>query len=164
MRRRSGPVHGRCAGETGPDRGCGKPLLRRPRLSVSGHGGVEGHSWRPHQHADLRRGARSHIASVDNSSPTKLNMTGLHHRDCPSDWNVSVRPIGPQRGIAPDTSIVAENTYVELNTRPTTPTTPMFSWIGPWSATSWRPPGAGSSIAATGRTGPNCIPCSCAPR
>lgn len=30
-----------------------------------------------------------------------------------SDWNVSINPIGPQRGIAPFTSIVAENTYVE---------------------------------------------------
>jgi len=34
--------------------------------------------------------------------------------DCPSDWNVAIQPIGPQRGIAPFTSIVAENTYVEL--------------------------------------------------
>ena len=33
--------------------------------------------------------------------------------DCPSDWNISVKTIGPQRGIAPFTSIVAENTYVE---------------------------------------------------
>lgn len=34
--------------------------------------------------------------------------------DCPSDWNVSIQTIGPQRGIAPFTSIVAENTLVEL--------------------------------------------------
>jgi hypothetical protein len=35
-------------------------------------------------------------------------------RGCPSDWNVAIFPIGPQRGIAPHTSFVAENTYVEL--------------------------------------------------
>ena len=33
---------------------------------------------------------------------------------CASDWNVEILPIGPQRGIAPFTSILAENTYVEL--------------------------------------------------
>jgi hypothetical protein len=35
-------------------------------------------------------------------------------RGCPSDWNVAIFPIGPQRGIAPHTSFVAGNTYVEL--------------------------------------------------
>jgi hypothetical protein len=33
---------------------------------------------------------------------------------CPSDWNVAIFPLGPQRGIAPHTSFVAQNTYVEL--------------------------------------------------
>jgi hypothetical protein len=35
-------------------------------------------------------------------------------RGCPSDWNVAIFPIGPQRGLGDYTSIVAENTYVEL--------------------------------------------------
>jgi hypothetical protein len=48
------------------------------------------------------------ILSCDNIIPGTLGI------GCPSDWNVSVLPIGPQRGIAPYTSILAENTYVEL--------------------------------------------------
>jgi hypothetical protein len=58
----------------------------------------------------------SHMASVDN--PFTHEYTYEHNCplrvDCPSDWNVAILPIGPQRGIAPHTSIVAENTYVEL--------------------------------------------------
>ena len=57
----------------------------------------------------------SHMASVDNPfSHEYIYDIGCPEKvDCPSDWNVSVRTIGPQRGIAPFTSIVAENTYVE---------------------------------------------------
>jgi hypothetical protein len=34
--------------------------------------------------------------------------------DCPSDWTVHIKPIGPQRGIAPFSSILASNTRLEL--------------------------------------------------
>lgn len=58
----------------------------------------------------------SHLAKVDNPF-THENI--YEHNcplevDCPSDWNVDILPIGPQRGIAPFTSILAENTYLEL--------------------------------------------------
>lgn len=58
----------------------------------------------------------SHLASIDNPF-THENIYEIdcpEKVDCPSDWNVAIFPIGPQRGIAPFTSIVAENTYVEL--------------------------------------------------
>jgi hypothetical protein len=57
----------------------------------------------------------SHLAGEDNPF-THENIYDIdcHVVDCPSDWNVAIYPIGPQRGIAPFTSIVAENTYVEL--------------------------------------------------
>jgi hypothetical protein len=58
----------------------------------------------------------SALASVDNpftheyvyeiNCPLKV--------DCPSDWTVAIHAVGPPRGIAPFTSYVAENTYVEL--------------------------------------------------
>jgi hypothetical protein len=58
----------------------------------------------------------SHLARIDNpfthemiydeNCPLKV--------DCPSDWNVDVFPIGLQQGIAPFTSILAGNTYLEL--------------------------------------------------
>lgn len=58
----------------------------------------------------------SHMARIDNpfthemiydeNCPLKV--------DCPSDWNVDIFPIGPQQGIAPFTSILAGNTYLEL--------------------------------------------------
>jgi hypothetical protein len=61
----------------------------------------------------LARG--SHLAGEDNILTHEHQYDeGCHIVDCPSDWNVSVLPIGPQRNIAPETSIVAENTYVEL--------------------------------------------------
>jgi hypothetical protein len=61
----------------------------------------------------LARG--SHLAGEDNILTHEHQYDeGCHIADCPSDWNVSVLPNGPQRNIAPETSIVAENTYVEL--------------------------------------------------
>lgn len=58
----------------------------------------------------------SHLASVDN--PFTHEHIYEHdcplHVNCPSDWNVQIWPIGPQRGVAPHASIKAENTYVEL--------------------------------------------------
>ena len=58
----------------------------------------------------------SHMASVDNpfTHETQYDHDCPLQVDCPSDWNVAILPIGPQRGIAPFTSILAENTYVEL--------------------------------------------------
>jgi hypothetical protein len=58
----------------------------------------------------------SHMARVDNPFTHEYiyNHNCPEQVDCPSDWNVAILPIGPQRGIAPFTSIVAENTYVEL--------------------------------------------------
>lgn len=57
----------------------------------------------------------SHLAGEDNILTHEYQYDeGCHVVDCPSDWNVSILPIGPQRNIAPETSIVAENTYVEL--------------------------------------------------
>jgi len=58
----------------------------------------------------------SHLASVDNPFTHEYvyEIDCPEKVDCPSDWNVSIFPIGPQRGIDPFTSIVAENTYVEL--------------------------------------------------
>jgi hypothetical protein len=64
---------------------------------------------------------KSHLASID--SPWShdfqytcdiINEPENFEFGCPSDWNVAIQPIGPQRGIAPHTSILAENTYVEL--------------------------------------------------
>ena len=58
----------------------------------------------------------SHMATIDNpfTHENIYDHNCPEQVDCPSDWNVAVLPIGPQRGIAPFTSIVAENTYVEL--------------------------------------------------
>lgn len=58
----------------------------------------------------------SHMAGIDNPFTHEYiyELDCPEKVDCPSDWNVSILPIGPQRGIAPFTSIVAENTYVEL--------------------------------------------------
>ena len=57
----------------------------------------------------------SHLAGEDNPFTHEYVYDhDCHIADCPSDWNVSIRPIGPQRNIAPETSIVAENTYVEM--------------------------------------------------
>ena len=68
--------------------------------------------------------------------------------DCPSDWNVSIQPIGPQRGIAPFTSIVAENTLVELEYEEGTRGMLKCSWIGRRRAICSFGAG-GSSTAAT---------------
>jgi hypothetical protein len=57
----------------------------------------------------------SHLAGEDNPfTHENIYDEDCHIVDCPSDWNVEILPIGPQSGIAPFTSIVAENTYVEL--------------------------------------------------
>jgi len=56
----------------------------------------------------------SKMAGVDNPLTHENIYDCLAKVDCPSDWNVEIFPIGPQRGIAPFTSILAENTYVEL--------------------------------------------------
>jgi hypothetical protein len=58
----------------------------------------------------------SHMAGKDNPF-THENIYELNcpeKVDCPSDWNVDIIPIGPQSGIAPFTSILAENTHLEL--------------------------------------------------
>jgi hypothetical protein len=56
----------------------------------------------------------SKMAGVDNPLTHENIYDCTAKVDCPSDWNVEIFPIGPQRGIAPYTSILAENTYVEL--------------------------------------------------
>jgi hypothetical protein len=56
----------------------------------------------------------SKMAGVDNPITHEYIYNCAAQVDCPSDWNVEIFPIGPQRGIAPFTSILAENTYVEL--------------------------------------------------
>jgi hypothetical protein len=58
----------------------------------------------------------SHMSKVDNPF-THENIYELNcpeKVDCPSDWTVDIFPIGPQSGIAPFTSILAANTYLEL--------------------------------------------------
>jgi hypothetical protein len=56
----------------------------------------------------------SKMAGVDNPFVHENIYDCPAKVDCPSDWNVEILPIGPQRGIAPFMSILAENTYVEL--------------------------------------------------
>jgi hypothetical protein len=66
---------------------------------------------------------------------------------CPSDWNVQIWPIGPQRGIAPFTSIKAENTYVELEWED------YYGWAA-WlrkDLMEWDWPRVGDLIFAAGR-------------
>jgi hypothetical protein len=56
----------------------------------------------------------SKMAGLDNPLTHEYTYDCPTKVDCPSDWNVEILPIGLQRVPPPFTSILAENTYVEL--------------------------------------------------